>query len=392
MYDIVIKGGRVIDPAQGINTIRDIGVSEGKISEISDSIEDGKSKKTIDARGKIVSPGLIDLHAHVAYGVIGNGLAPDDCGVRSGVTTICDCGSTGVANFNDFRDKVISKAQTDVFCLLHVMPNGLGVMPENWRLSDINTRAMIDTIEANREIVKGVKIRATGAMVRALGLEGMKLTKRIAAEAGVPVMIHLGTYPEEPVSEEEMDKFTREMLNLLDAGDILTHIFTWKKGGVIKPDGRVMPELRAALERGVLLDVANARFHYSIDIARIAMEQGIVPHSLSTDLTIDSFRNLVFSLLVTMSKFLAIGFDIEQLIRMTTMNPASVLTGGKDRGSLKKGMPADISILELQEGSYRFNDGIEGKTFTGDTLITPVVTFKSGREFASESRLQIRGS
>jgi len=123
-----------------------------------------------------------------------------------------------------------------------------------------------------------------------------------------------------------------------------------------------LAELRAALERGVILDVANASFHYSIDIVRIAMEQGIVLHSLSTDLSIVSFENLVFSLLVTMSKFLAIGFDIEQLIRMTTMNPASVLTGGKDRRSLKKGMPADISILDLQEGSYRFNDGIEERS------------------------------
>ncbi|MFC1885679.1 amidohydrolase/deacetylase family metallohydrolase [Thermodesulfobacteriota bacterium] len=386
MYDTIIKGGRVIDPAQGINSIRDIGVSEGKIAEMSDCIEDGKAKKTIDARGKIVSPGLIDLHAHVAFGVIGNGLPPDDCGVRSGVTTICDCGSTGIANFKDFRDQVISKAQTDVFCLLHIVPNGLGVMPENWRISDIDTRELIDTIEANREIIKGVKIRATGAMVRGLGLEGMKLAKRTAAEAGVPLMIHLGAYPEEPVSEEEMDLFTREMLNLLDKGDILTHIFTWKKGGVIKPDGRVMPELRAALKRGVILDVANARYHYSIDIARIAMEQGIIPHTLSTDLSNISFDTLVFSLLVTMSKFLTIGFDIEQLIRMTTMNPASVLTGGKDRGSLKKGMPADISILDLQEGSYRFYDGIEGKTFTGDTLITPMLTLKSGREIISKSR------
>ena len=119
-------------------------------------------------------------------------------------------------NFNDFRDKVISKAQTDVFCLLHVVPSGLGIMPENWRLSDIDTQAMIDMIEANRKIIRGIKIRATGAMVRALGMEGMKLAKRTAVEAGVPLMIHLGTYPEEHISEEEMDKFTREMLNLLD--------------------------------------------------------------------------------------------------------------------------------------------------------------------------------
>ena len=386
MYDIVIRGGRLIDPSQGINGTRDIAVSQGKIANVSRHIDDAEAGKIIDARGKIVAPGLIDLHTHVAYGVVELGLAPDDGGVRSGVTTLCDCGSTGIANFQAFKKDVISQAATDVFCFLHVVPNGLAVIPENWSLLDIDPAAMLGMIEQNRDIIKGVKIRATGAMVKSLGLEGMKIAKKTASEAGVPLMIHLGANPEELVSEEEMDRFTSDMLNLLDEGDILTHVFTWKKGGVIKPDGRVLPGFRDAIERGVCLDVANARSHYSADIARIALNQGIVAHTMSTDITFASFRTLVFSLLVTMSKFLAIGFDLEQLIKMTTVNPSQVLTDGKDRGSLRIGLPADVSILELKEGDFLFHDGIEGKTFKGDKLIEPVLTLKEGKEITAESR------
>ena len=376
----------MIDPSQGIDGMRDIAVSKGKIADVGRQIDDAEAGRIIDARRKIVTPGLIDLHTHVAYGIVELGLAPDDGGVRSGVTTVCDCGSTGIANFPAFRRDVISRAATDVFCFLHVVPKGLAAIPERWSLPDIDPAAMLGMIEQNRDVIKGVKIRATGAMVKGMGLEGMKVAKKTASAAGVPLMIHLGAEPEEPVSEEEMDRFTGDMLNLLDEGDILTHVFTWKKGGVIKPDGRILPEFRDAIERGVHLDVANARFHYSADIARIALDRGIVAHTLSTDITLASFRILVFSLLVTMSKFLAIGFGLERLIEMTTVNPARVLTDGKDRGSLGKGLPADISILELKEGDFLFHDGIEGKTFKGDKLIVPVLTLKEGKEIAAESR------
>lgn len=385
MYDIVIKGGRLIDPSQGINEMRDIGISQDRIAAVSHSIDDSEAGRVIDAQGKIVSPGLIDLHTHVAHGVAELSLDPDDGGIRSGITTLCDCGSTGIANFPSFRENVISRATTDLFCFLHVVPDGLAVIPENWRLQDIDPAAMLSVINENRDVIKGIKIRATGALVKSLGLEGIQIAKKTASQAGVPLMIHLGAEPAEPVSEEEMDRFTGDMLNLLDEGDILTHVYTWKKGGVIKPDGRVLPGFKDALERGVRLDVANARFHYSAEIARMALNQGIVAHTISTDLTAFSFRNLVFSLLVTMSKFLAIGFDLELLIKMATVNPAQILTGGKDRGSLRRGMPADVSILELKEGDFLFHDGIEGKTFTGGTLITPVLTLKEGKEIAAES-------
>jgi dihydroorotase len=158
---------------------------------------------------------------------------------------------------------------------------------------------------------------------------------------------------------------------------------------VINPDGTMFPELKDAIARGVLLDVANARTHYSVEIARIALDQGIVPFTMSTDITNVSIHEYVFSLLVTMSKFLAIGVDFEELIRMATVNPATVLGDAQNRGSLGLGMPADVSVLELRKGEYLFLDGIEGKTFKGDTLITPILTLKSGTEILAESRFPV---
>lgn len=388
MHDLLIKGGRVIDPAQDMDGKRDIGITAGKIAELDHHIPEDRSKKIIDASGKIVTPGLIDIHTHIAHNVVDLGLSPDDAGVCSGMTTVCDAGSTGIGNFAAFKDSVIPNAATDIFAFLHVMPRGLEVIPENWDLAAVDKEAMVRTIAENREILKGVKIRATGAMVQHMGLDGIKAAKSVSNEAGVPLMVHLGANPEEPVSQQEMNEFTPQMLELLDPGDILTHIYTWKKGGVINPDGSEIPEFRAAIERGVILDVANARFHYSAEIAKIALDRGILPHTLSTDITRTSFLKLVFSLPITMSKFLAIGYELNDLIRMTTINPARILTGGKDRGSLELGMPADITIFQLKEGDYRFDDGVEGKTFRGNRLVVPELTLKSGIEIAAESRYE----
>jgi dihydroorotase len=389
MYDILIKGGKVVDPAQGISDERDIGISQGKIAALSDRIHAAEAKRIINAHGKIVTTGLIDLHTHVAHGVIDIALHPDDCGVHSGTTAICDAGSTGYMNFQNFKDNIITNSVTDVFCFLNVVPDGLAVMPEVWDLSTVNPQAMLRTIDENRDIIKGIKIRATGAMVQSFGLKGLKVAKQIADEADLRLMIHLGADPDETVSEEEMNRFTPDMLNVLDEGDMLTHIYTWKRGRVINPDGTMFPELKDAMTRGVLLDVANARTHYSVEIAKIALDQGIAPFTMSTDLTNVSINEYVFSLVVTMSKFLAIGVDFQELIKMATMNPTTVLGDEENRGSLRLGMPADVSILELQKGDYVFHDGIEGQTFKGDTLIAPILTLRSGTEISAESRFPV---
>ncbi len=379
MYDLIIKSGEVIDPSQGIHAQRDISISKGRVAAVEERIDVKEAKRVIDAKGKIVAPGLIDLHAHVAHGVTKHGIFPDRCGVEAGVTAVCDAGSTGYLTFDQFK-KMLPETKTDVFCFLHMCPDGLLYEPEAWNQHSIDDDEMVKTIVENREIIKGVKLRVTAAMSEVLGIEGVKRAKKIADAVKVPLMVHIGIDLSEQADAKRMDRINCQMLDILEAGDILTHVYTAKIGSVIKPDGRLLPGFKEAVDRGVLLDTAIARFNYSIGNAKTGMEQGVIPFTVSTDLTAISINSSVFSLLTTMSKFLTIGVSLDELIRMTTLHPAKVLKQENQRGSLAVGMPADISILEMKEGDYVFDDGIEGKKFNGNRLLTPFITIKSGVE------------
>jgi len=390
MYELLIKGGVLIDPAQEIHDRRDIGVSQGKIVALNHDIAPSEAKKVIAAKGKIITPGLIDVHVHVAETITALGVVPDEAGVLSGVTTLCDAGSTGYANFPGFQKFVIPKARTDVFCFLHVIPVGLATIPELWGSYAIDPEATLKVIEDNRNVIKGVKIRAIGAAIEEAGFEMVRVAKSIAADAGLPLVVHIGIDPWEKTPQETVGAFTRELLDLLDKGDILAHVFTPKIGGVIQADGTVAPELKEAMKRGVVLDVANAASNFRFEVARKGLEQGILPTTLSTDLASTTFnRRAVLSLLVTMSKFLALGLSLHQVIQMTTINPARALKEEYRRGSLRIGMPADISILELVEGDFLFFDSLEENTsLKGTHLLIPKLTLKSGVDIEAYSRFK----
>ncbi|MDP2931556.1 MAG: hypothetical protein Q8O05_03530, partial [Chloroflexota bacterium] len=237
MYDLLIKGGKLIDPAQGINGQRDVAVSEGKVAAVAAEIPAGKAKKVIAARGKIVCPGLIDLHTHSADAVIMYGVEPDEDGVYSGVTAVCDCGSTGFANFAGLKKLVVPHAKTDMVCFVALHPTGIAFIPEVWSWREVNRDAILKIIADNPGFVKGIKMRAVGALAETLGLELIKTGKKIASEAGVPVMVHIGQDPPEKVTAELMESLTAGVLSVLDKGDILTHLYSPKFGQVIKPDG-----------------------------------------------------------------------------------------------------------------------------------------------------------
>lgn len=390
MYELLIKGGVLIDPAQEIHGRRDIGVSQGKIVALNYDIAPSEAEKVIDAKGKIVAPGLIDIHVHVAEVITPIGVVPDEAGVLSGVTTLCDAGSTGYANFPGFQKFVISQARTDVFCFLHVIPVGLATTPELWGAYAIDPEATLKVIEDNRNVIKGVKMRAIGAAIEEAGFGMVRVAKSIATDAGLPLVVHIGIDPWEKTPQETVGAFTRELLDLLDKGDILAHVFTPKVGGVIQADGTVAPELKEAMKRGVVLDVANAASNFRFEVAKKGLEQGILPTILSTDLATATFdRRAVLSLLVTMSKFLALGLSLHQVIQMTTINPARALGEEHRRGSLRIGMPADISILELVEGDFLFFDSLEENTsLKGNHLLIPKLTLKSGVDIEAYSRFK----
>ena len=226
--------------------------------------------------------------------------------------------------------------------------------------------------------MKGVKVRAVAAVAEKYGVQLVKLGKEIAAEAGVPLVAHIGKDPAENASEEMMESLTREVLSLLDKGDILVHIYTPKMGQAIKPDGSVLSELKEAIERGVILDLAQGSGNLSFSIARKALDMGIFPSTLSTDIsTLFPFPGLALTRI--MSAFLALGMSLEKVIETTTVNPARALGEEHRRGSLRTGRPADITILESSGGDFTFVDSVNN-TVKGNLLLTPYMTLKSGVE------------
>ena len=374
MYNLLIKGGRVIDPAQNIDDKLDTAISEGKIAKVAKDIPAQESERVVDARGKIVTPGLIDLHCHVYDSIYNNSVEPDAAGVRQGVTTVVDGGSAGQATFGGFPKYVIPSSRTTIFCFLHLGSLGLSVKPELRDWEEIDLDATAATIESNRDVIKGVKLRLVGGnIVASAGVKMVEMAKKTAKKFELPIMVHIGDE-----SEKISPTLTQEFLPLMESGDILSHVFTAKLGGIMRPDSTVLPELKEAMRRGVVMDVARGRFNLSFEVARKSMAQGILPTTLSTDLTTLSINGPVYGLTVTMSEFMALGLDLKQIIEMTTINPARALSIDGRRGSLKPGMDADVSILELLSGTWKL-EGPEQQTIQVTKLIAPSMTVKSGK-------------
>lgn len=293
-----------------------------------------------------------------------------------------DGGSTGEAIFGGFSRYVIASSLTRVFCFLHLSSQGLSVMPELRDWDEINLEAAASTIEANLGLIKGVKLRLVGNTVAHDGIRVVETAKKIAKQFGMPIMIHIGD-----LRKQVSPTLTQEVLPIMEAGDILSHVYTAKFGSALRSDGTVLPELREAMERGVVMDTALGMNNFNFEVARKSMAQGILPTTLSTDLSAGNLGHPVYGMTVTMTKFLAMGLDLKQVIEMSTINPARVLGEEKRIGSLKPGMETDISVLELLPGKWKLEDS-EHQVIGVDNLISPFMTIKSGQVMRAKPAAQ----
>lgn len=367
MYDALLKGGEIIDPSQGLHAKGSLAIQDGKIALIQEGDADIEATEVFDMKGKIITPGLIDIHCHPSAGLMDKGVFADSIGINTGVTLLCDAGSAGAANFDTMRSFIVGSATTDIFCFLNISVMGLIRLPEVWDKSCIDVEGSKAVIDANRDLIKGVKVRAIESIADSLGIQGIEIAKKLASDAGLPLMMHIGeTRARVPQDKgtDKMDDFTRAAVSLMEGGDILSHYLTWEPGGMILLDGTVYPELEAAHRRGVVLDSCHGLNHFSLTVARHAIEKGLIPTVISTDMV-----NIVLpsaqSLPVVMSKFLNLGLTLDQVIEMTTINPAVALDEGDNRGSLKPGRRADITVLELVKGDFEFCDGTGGERMRG---------------------------
>lgn len=369
--DILIQGGEVIDPAQNLRGVRDVAVTDGRIAAIADSLTEADATHTIDARGRYVVPGLIDLHVHVYPHHGPFGLEPDPLCSAGGVTTMLDAGSAGSYNFAGFRRHVIDRAETRVLALVNLSCIGLTAA----NLGELRDRRYADpegvvrTIRDNPGVAVGVKIRA-GRHIIGEGDEGWaNFREAVAAarESETWLMVHIGESPM-PIPE---------MLEHLQPGDCITHCFKGGSERILDPQDRLFDAVREAAERGVVFDVGHGFGSFQWEVVEAAIEQGFEPSTISTDLHTKNLHGPVYDMPTTMSKFLMLGLPIERVIEMSTTRPAAVLGLGDDLGTLRVGTTADVAILECLSGRFTLTDSYR-QTRTAGELLRADCTLRKG--------------
>ena len=366
-YDLIIRGGRVIDPSLGINMVGDVAISGGRIAAVEPSIT-GDATDTIDARGRLVVPGLIDIHTHTAR----DKDAASIC-LADGVTAMVDAGSRG-ADFIDDGVAVAKAAPNQLRLLINLSHKGTQpVMTLD--LADVAlARAAINR---HRDMIVGIKARMEkGAWGGADGdLRALARAQAMAEGFNLPVMIHLGQ-PDAPLPK---------ILALLKRGDIVTHMYAPAPNGILDDNGRLLPEVLAARRRGVWFDIGNGTTgHITWDQAERSIKQGFLPHTISTDWTPGGRAGGVIDLPNVMSKFLLLGMSHDQVIACVTVNAARVFEVYHDRGTLHIGAPADVALLELRDGAFEFVDNFAGKR-TGRQRLFPSATVLAGKRVAARA-------
>jgi len=366
-YDLVIKGGRVIDPSLRLDAVRDVGIAAGRIAAVEPTI-DAAAATTLNARGKLVVPGLIDIHTHAARDAAGPALC-----LRDGVTGWIDAGSAGADNLEPAVE--IAKTAPQTGRILVNIGRG-GILPEgdtkDLALADIG--AARAAVEKHRDWVVGVKARLSETVVGKNDVEVLKRSQQVAEPFGLPVMIHMG----------QSASSLRELLPILKTGDIVTHMFAPPPNAIVDDAGRVLPEVLAARRRGIVFDVGNGvRDHIRWDIVEQVMRQGFWPDTFSTDWNVMSRTTGVVDFPNCMSKLFPYGMSVPEAIACATLNAARAFEVFRDRGTLNVGAPADVAILELREGEFEFLDNYENK-IKGRQRLFPSETVLAGARVPRE--------
>ncbi|GAB3440289.1 amidohydrolase family protein [Actinophytocola sediminis] len=388
-FDLVLRSGHVLDPGSGLDGRMDIGITGGRIAAIAPELDTTGAGRILDARGadRYVVPGLIDIHTHVAHGATTAGVGmgccdPDVVGVGSGVTTLVDAGSVGVANIGVFPVHILPRTRTRVTVFVnagryaHTMPG-----PADFAsLDDIDAPAIASCVEHNPGLVGGVKLRLVGELVNERGEDLVRRSSAIAREHGVPLMVHIGDLKAaRRPRQDRLGEVTRYLLDALQPGDILTHLCTPNPGGVMtgvtdSVDATIalLNEVRA---RGVVLDPAVGMGNFGYAVAREQAERGLLPDTISSDVT--SMGQSFHSLVECMAKFMAVGYSFADVVAMTTGRAAAAIGRQDDLGAIAVGREADLTVLDLVAGDFTFTDTTKA-AFDGQHGIVPVHTVRAG--------------
>lgn len=371
-FDLLIKNGRLIDPASGRDGPFDIAVRRGRIAAVEPSILESAAAAVVDASGLLVVPGLVDLHTHVYHGATYWGIEPDPVAARTGVTTWLDVGSAGAWNVIGLRDFVARKSQARIYAYLNI--SGIGLTAPTWEsanLGYLDVPLATKLAEANRDFVIGIKTRIDMNTVGGNGIEPLRRARTVADDVGMPLMVHIGKGP----------PTIQEVLTYLKPGDILTHCCTGHNMRLIDADGRPLEAARRAQDAGVILDIGHGAGSFDFETAEAMLSHGMRPDVISSDIHQLSVRGPMFDLPTTLSKFLTLGMGLPDVIAAATSRPAAAMGLSGQVGSLAIGANADIALFRLEQGSFSFDD-VFSHTRTGAQRLVCQATYLGGRLMA----------
>jgi dihydroorotase len=372
MYDLVIHGGEVVDPGASLRGVMDVAIENGRIAAVGPDLGSQPTREHLDATGNLVLPGLIDLHTHVYHGATYWGIDPDPVAWHTGVTTWVDAGSAGATTWPGFRDWCIRPARTRILAYLNIATSGLAsATHELAHLDNMDVSLCARTIEANREFLVGVKVRMGAPDVNPHGMEPLRRAIEAATRVGLPIMVHLGMSP------PSMD----ELVGALRPGDSITHAFNGNTMRMIGEDGVIVPSVARAWDAGMIVDIGHGAGGFSFLTAEALIGQGRAPDVISTDLHQLAVNGPAFDLPTVMSKFLALGMTLDDVVERATTRPARVL-GRHDLGTLRPGAHADVALFKLDHGDFAFHD-VRGIRRDGHSRLRNTRTLVGGRVLPS---------
>ena len=372
-YDLLLTDGDVLDPAAGLKGRMDVAIAGGKIVAVGHNLPAKEARRTISAKGRLVTPGLVDVHAHVFVNAHDMGGHTDRFCHASGVTTLCDAGSTGSANFAGLRHVLDTAVHTRVRAFVNLSAIGITGTSRGGELSHFpyaDPEGCARTISENPDLAIGVKLRYGPNLVWEYTTAPVKMARQTAALCGVPLMIHITDSP------IPLPDILAEMV----PGDIITHCYHGRAHGIMGQEKQfVLKEVVEAQRHGIIFDCAHGRNHFSFRMIEKALDQGFLPDTISTDLTFTSATyGPVWDLLTTMSKLLHFGMSLDDLVARATAAPAKILGYEGTVGTLKPGANADIAVLELRDGNFELKDS-EGSTITARQRLIAQMTLRDGR-------------
>ncbi len=362
-YDLILKGGRVIDPAQGMDAVADVAFAGGKVAAIEPNIAAANGADVRDVSGRIVAPGFIDLHTHVYWGGTSLGVDPGDFAKRSGVTTLIDAGSAGPGNFKGFLKHVIEPSEPRILAYIHVSFAGIFAFSKRIMVgesSDMRLMSPADAVEvanANRDTIVGIKVRVGRNASGTSGIAPLDIAVQVAEELSMPLMVHIDEPP--PTYEDVIVR--------LRPGDTLTHCFRPFPNSPITGQGAVKTAVLEARKRGVLFDVGHGMGSLSFKVARAMLDAGFMPDTISSDVHSLNLEGPVFDQAITLSKFLCLGIPLADVIRATTANVATAIRR-PELGTLRPGSAGDATIFTVGEGSFPYIDST-GEQMNGNKRI-----------------------